>query len=205
MADISQESVVWVRRLPMGDEEIVREFWDRYGPSLQRLAKSRMTSALQQRVGPDDVVQSVCRTFFRRARQQEFDLQGTDNLWRLLCAITLTKVRQHARFHYRQRRSPKREVPLDAESPGEKPSDGENLACAPTPAEIADFADTMQRFFGMLSGQQQALVLCKLEGLTQVEIADRLKCSERTVRRLLERVRALWDKELESSLSDAHP
>jgi DNA-directed RNA polymerase specialized sigma24 family protein len=35
----------------------------------------------------------------------------------------------------------------------------------------------------------------------QIEIAEKQNCSERTVRRLLDRIRARWESELESSLS----
>jgi RNA polymerase sigma-70 factor (ECF subfamily) len=205
MADSSEDSVVWVQRLAVGEEQIVQEFWERYGASLQRLAKSRMVPALQQRVGAEDVVQSVCRTFFRRAGQHEFELRGTDSLWRLLCAITLTKVRQHARFHYRECRTPDRETPLAGEDSSREAGAGDRPArpADPTPDEIAAFADQMQRLFAVLSEEEQALVRGKLEGLTQIEIAELVGCSERTVRRLLDSVRKRWEKELEHSLSDA--
>jgi RNA polymerase sigma factor (sigma-70 family) len=205
MADSSDDSVVWVQRLAVGDEQIVQEFWDRYGASLQRLAKSRMVPALQQRVGAEDVVQSVCRTFFRRAGKQEFDLSGTDSLWRLLCAITLTKVRQHARFHYRECRTPDRETPLAGEDCAPEAGAGDRPVkpVEPTPDEIAEFADQMQRLFAVLTEEEQALVRGKLEGLTQIEIAEQVGCSERTVRRLLDSVRKRWEQELETSFSDA--
>jgi RNA polymerase sigma-70 factor (ECF subfamily) len=202
MADASEQSVVWVRRLAAGEDEIVHEFWDRYGESLQRLAKSRMAPALQQRVGPDDIVGSVCRTFFRRARKGEFEIPGTDQLWRLLCAITLTKVRQHARFNYAIQRTPELEVPLGDESAGEVGGDARRRRPPePTPAEAAEFAEAMQQLFAALTEEEQKLVHCRLEGLTQPQIAEKLRCSERTVRRLLDRIRSRWEEELESSLS----
>jgi RNA polymerase sigma-70 factor, ECF subfamily len=207
MSDASQESVLWVRQLAAGEDEIVAEFWTRYGASLQGLARSRMNRSLQQRVSPEDVVQSVCRTFIRRARNDEFELGGTDSLWRLLCAITLTKVRQHVRFHYRQRRSLARETPLaadDASSSTPRPGPAA-VDPAPTPAEIAEFTEEMQRLLGVLNEEEQALVNWKLEGLTQIEIAEKMHCSERTVRRILERVRTRWAGELESTLREPGP
>jgi RNA polymerase sigma-70 factor (ECF subfamily) len=203
MADASEQSVVWVRRLAAGEDAIVCEFWNRYGESLQRLARSRMAPALQQRLGAEDIVQSVCRTFFRRARKGEFELPGTDQLWRLLCAITLTKVRQHARFHYAIQRTPELEVPLGADkSPSDLGGDERRLRPhEPTPAEVVEFAEAMQRLFGALTKEEQDLVHYRLEGLTQIEIAEKQNCSERTVRRLLDRIRARWESELESSLS----
>jgi len=54
--------------------------------------------------GPEDLVQSACRTFLRRAQIGQFRLADSEELWRLLCAITLTKVREQTRFHMRQKR-----------------------------------------------------------------------------------------------------
>ena len=99
----------WVRALVAGDEQVAGEFWGQYGGRLQGLAEEYLTTRLQRRVSPDDVVQSVCRTFLMRARAGRFVLEDPDSLWRLLCAITLTKIRQQARFHGRQKRTAQRE------------------------------------------------------------------------------------------------
>src|SRR5215211_5940267 len=87
-----------------GDHQVLQEFWDQYGPQLHRLAEKNLPAGLRRRVGPEDVVQSACRTFLRRAREGEFRLDDSAALWRLLCAITLTKVREQTRFHLRQKR-----------------------------------------------------------------------------------------------------
>jgi RNA polymerase sigma-70 factor (ECF subfamily) len=162
-----------------------------------------MAPHLLQRVGPDDVVQSVCRTFVRRAREGAFHLADTSSLWRLLCAITLTKVRQHVRFHYRQGRDVRREL-VRHDNPQE-PSDGMEAWQAdsdPTPAEAVAFADQMEQLLRDLGEEERCLVQLRLEGYTQEEIAAKIGCSERTVRRLLSRVRSQWKKLLDESLSE---
>lgn len=201
MSESDQASIAWIRELVAGEAGIVGEFWQTYGDRLQRLAASRMNPALQRRIGPDDIVQSVCRTFFRRSQDGQFELHGTASLWRLLCAITLAKVRHHARFHYQDKRSPDREAALPAGSDRERSLDP--TASEPTPAEVAEFADEMQRMFDALDDEERQFVQLRIEGLKQSEIAERLGCSERTVRRLLERVKQRWEGLLEQSLADA--
>ncbi|MCA9012203.1 MAG: hypothetical protein KDB01_20765 [Planctomycetaceae bacterium] len=202
MANSENDSALWIRELLAGDEEVVQEFWTAYAPALERIAKSRMNPALQQRLGPEDVLQSVCRTFIRRGRKGEYQLDNSEELWRLLCAITLTKVRQHARFHLRKRRGINREVSLgDDRAGGSAGMSDRAIAPGPTPAEAAEFADQVDHLFAGLDEEEKQLVQYRLEGLDGPTIASRMGCSERTVRRLLERVRHRWEQELEESIS----
>lgn len=201
MESSENDAARWIRELLAGDEEVVQEFWEAYAPALERIAKSRMNPALQQRLGPEDVLQSVCRTFIRRGRKGEYQLGNSEDLWRLLCAITLTKVRQHARFHLRKRRGMDRESSLENEC-----DDGIGLpdraaARGPTPAEAAEFADQVDHLFAGLDEEEKQLVQLRLEGLDGPTIAAKMGCSERTVRRLLERVRLRWEQEIQESMS----
>src|SRR5258708_3491121 len=93
-----------IEGLRNGDRQVVQDFWDQYGGLLHKVADKHLADGMRRRVGPEDVVQSACRTFLRRAKCGEFQLEDSDGLWRLLCAITLTKIREQTRFHLRQRR-----------------------------------------------------------------------------------------------------
>jgi hypothetical protein len=103
-----------IRGLRQGDRQIVQEFCAEYGEALERLAEK-----LRRRVGPEDVVQSVCRTFLRRARAGPFQFADSAALWRVLCAITLTKVREQIRFHLRQKRGLGQETNLGLDAGNE--------------------------------------------------------------------------------------
>jgi RNA polymerase sigma-70 factor (ECF subfamily) len=173
-----------VQGLAEGDEQVVGEFWREYGKRLQALASGYLNSRLQRREGPEDVVQSVCRTFLRRSRAGEFDLADRDALWGLLCAITLAKVRQKARYHGREKRRYDRERYLDNSRVGGKPL----MDTEPTPAEAAEFADEMHQLLSGMDEEERQVVSMKLERFTYAEMAERLGCSERTVRRIVKRV-----------------
>jgi RNA polymerase sigma-70 factor (ECF subfamily) len=176
--------------LRAGDRGVVREFCDRYGPALNRIADRKLPDAVRRRVDAEDVVQSACRTFFRRAQNGEFLLDDSDSLWRLLCAITLTKVREQARFHLRQRRGVDREHGLP-EAKDESRCEVPILEPGQNPAEVAEFADQFRSLLDQLDPEQQRVVDLKIQDYTNEQIAEMLNCSERTVRRILKRVQSV--------------
>ena len=106
MSESDQASIAWIRELVAGEAGIVRRVLADVRRPVAAAGRQPDEPALQRRIGPDDIVQSVCRTFFRRSQDGQFELHGTASLWRLLCAITLAKVRHHARFHYQEQAEP---------------------------------------------------------------------------------------------------
>jgi RNA polymerase sigma-70 factor, ECF subfamily len=191
----------WLQALVEGDELAVAEFWDEFGPRLNRLAERHLSPRLSRRVGAEDVVQSVCRTFFRRARQEQFELADAEALWRLLCVITLTKCRLVARFHGRERRGLAREQSLDA-GPGEPSGAGELAAHDPRPDKAAEMGDELARILSALDPDEQQMVDLKLQEHTNSEIAQKTGCSERTVRRVFQRVQTRLRDILDQSSRD---
>jgi RNA polymerase sigma-70 factor (ECF subfamily) len=175
--------------LRRGDPAVVREFWEQYGAMLHRVADRHLAEGMRRRVGPEDVVQSVCRTFFRRAQGNQFQLEDSEQLWRLLCAITLTKIREQTRYHLRQKRGLAQEqhaAPADDSSAA-----GFDLAApGPSPAEAAEFADQFEQLLGSLDEEERQILDLKLQDCTHEEVAQRLGCSERTVRRVVKRLQS---------------
>jgi RNA polymerase sigma factor (sigma-70 family) len=178
-----------------GDSQALREFYVEYGPLLHRLAARHVGGGLRRRVEPDDVVQSVCRTFLRRARNGQFEINDSDGLWGLLCAITLNKVRKLLRFHLRHKRDVKKEAVAAAadDSSHFLPL----LSPEPTPAEAAEFDDELRRLLHSLDDEQRQVVMLKLQQYTNKEVAKQLGSSERTVRRIMKVVQAHLTRQLE--------
>src|SRR4051794_2988473 len=54
-----------------GNTQVINEFFNEYGGMLHRLADQRLPAGVRRRIGPEDVVQSACRTFLRRAKEGE--------------------------------------------------------------------------------------------------------------------------------------
>lgn len=181
-----------IHGLREGDQSACTDFWNDYGMQLQAVAQKQLSDRLQRRVGSDDVVQSACRTFFRRVSDGQFDLPDADSLWRLMCAITLTKARRAARDHSRQKRGLNSEQYLDAAPAGETGRKFELAGNEHTPFDAVEFSDQMDQLLASLSPQECQVLDLKLQSHTNDEIAELINCSERTVRRLTEKIRARW-------------
>src|SRR5438105_3121282 len=146
--------------LRRGDQRAAQDFWDQFGHLLQQLADKHLARGMRRRIGPEDVAQSACRTFLRRARIGEFQLPDSESLWRLLCAITLTKVREQTRFHLRKRRGLDKEVhaavrPAGESGAGESGPGFERAAPGPTPAEVAEFDDQFQQLLASMEEEER--------------------------------------------------
>lgn len=175
-------TLAWLGQLADGKPDAVEQFWERYGDSLQRVAERQIASWLRRRVDPEDVVQSACRTFFRRASAGDFSLATKDDLWRLLLTITLNKVRMQARFHTRDRRSISKEQAI-SDNPAWQPAEWDHAI------EQVDLRDMLEKAFSEHDDERQRVLQMWLESHTQAEIAATIGCSERTVRRIQERIR----------------
>ena len=93
-----------LRRFRQGNPDAPSELYLRYASRLLALAEKQTKGDLARRVDPEDIVQSVFRTFFRRAAQGHYDVPLGEELWKLLLVIALNKVRAAGAFHRAARR-----------------------------------------------------------------------------------------------------
>src|SRR5262245_55495279 len=100
-----------LQRYRQHDPAAAEALFQRYADRLPRLARSRLSSKLNARLDPEDVVLSAYRSFFLLARGGEVTLRESGDLWRLLVRITLRKVYRNARRHQAEARSVEREQP----------------------------------------------------------------------------------------------
>ncbi len=176
---------VMLKGLRAGEESAYVEFWKQFGAMLEAVANKHLSSRLQRRIGPDDLVQSVCRTFFRRVTDGQFQFDDSDSLWRLLCTITVNKARRVARNQNRQKRSLNNERELEA---GDNKADANMLS----PSDQAELADQVLAMLSSVSEQECQILDLKLQRFTNDEIAEQVGCSERSVRRILKNMQVRW-------------
>ncbi|HAB13433.1 MAG TPA: hypothetical protein DCE47_17270 [Planctomycetaceae bacterium] len=169
----------WICGFRKGQDDVIAEFWQAYEPRLRRLAERNLAGRMRRRLDPDDLVQSAFRTFLRRAARHEFELKDRDMLMSLLCTILLNKVRRRVRDHSRQKRGVDREQYFDTLADVQ----GQN----PTPEEEVAFQE-LEQLIQTMGKDEQLVVSMKLAGHSSKEIATELKCSARTVRRILKRI-----------------
>jgi RNA polymerase sigma-70 factor (ECF subfamily) len=165
-----------------------RQVFERFVGRLMALARSRMHPKLRRKLDPEDIVQSVFKNFYARNVDQPYSLDGWDALWDLLATITVNKCTQQVRhFH-----SSKRDLALEESTCHSKDDShlgGEAAADDPSPDQVAAFDDLIVKLLVDLAERDQEIFLLALQGATTPEIANEVKCSERTVTRVLEILR----------------
>jgi DNA-directed RNA polymerase specialized sigma24 family protein len=166
-----------------GDPAAVEQLWQRYFPRLVGLARARLQGGPRGPADEEDVALSAFGSFCRAAAAGRFpQLADRDGLWRLLLTIT---VRKTAHLLRDEGRRAAEELTLE-----------EVLGREPDPALAAEVAEQCGHLLHSLGDKElQDVALWRMEGYSVEEIAGRLDCSPRTVKRRLGLIRSLWEKE----------
>src|SRR5262245_19261250 len=128
-------------RLRAGDEEAAAEVFNRFAHRLIALARARLQSVLGTKEDPEDVVQSVYRSFFRRQREGRFQIDSWEDMWGILTVLTVRKCGRRITYFRAARRDVRREIRLPAEDPRDA---WEAVARDPTPSEAAVLTETLE-------------------------------------------------------------
>jgi RNA polymerase sigma factor (sigma-70 family) len=198
---MDDESIVLLDRFRSGDAAAASAIFERYVSRLIGLARTRMSERLSQRVDPEDVVQSVYRSFFCKARDGRYELEKTGDLWRLLASITVNKVLKQAERHRQQKRSLAAEQPLSGDE--QFPAQMEFMARDPEPSEALALVEELEYVTRNLEPHERTILELKLQGEENEAIARKLDRSERTVRRTLEKIKAALEGRL-TGTADSH-
>jgi DNA-directed RNA polymerase specialized sigma24 family protein len=188
----------WLGQLQAGDPAVTQQLWERYFPRLVGLARKKLQGAARAAADEEDVALSAFDSFCQGAGRGQFpQLADRDSLWRLLMVITARKAAHLVRDQGRHKRGGGvRPVP---EAPGDEEEEsvlGQVLSREPDPAFAAQVAEEYQRLLTRLGDAElESVALWRMEGYTVEEIAGRLGCVARSVKRKLQLIRSIWEKE----------
>ena len=172
----------WLNDLRNGDADSARRIFEHFSQRLCRLAQRHLTSKVRQRVDEEDVVQSVFRTFFHRDSQGQFQVDHSDELWRLLVTITVRKARGIWRKNSTAARDVGREMNIEDADPNQMVA----FAHEPTVVEALVLADEIETLLvGMSERTARALEL-RMGGYSPSEAADLMGISRQAFYRLLD-------------------
>jgi RNA polymerase sigma factor (sigma-70 family) len=177
------ESRILFERSRSADAEAQQDLYDRYAVRLLALVRGRLNRQLQARFDAEDVVNSAFRSFFGALTGDRFALPSRGGLWPLLAQITLHKLHRSTQHHRRWRRSASRDECL-SETSSRGHHDHDAVAELSLRDELTWLADKLPR------DAATALEL-SIDGFSHEEIAGRLQCTSRTVRRYLAEARVL--------------
>jgi RNA polymerase sigma factor (sigma-70 family) len=178
-----------VDRLPTKDEAAAAQIFDRYANKLIAVAYQRLDQRLRQRVDPEDVVQSVFRTFFRRGAEGEFSsVDDAQDLWKLLVTLTRRRCAGVAREEGSQKRDYRRELADEF--------DMQLLAQDPAPEDGDALLAVLEEVLSELGELELKIVELRLAKYTLPEISKQAGCSETKVSRVLRWLKENLNREL---------
>ena len=187
---MSQENEIpdYLASLKEAPDQTAEKIWDQYFPRLVGLARSILKANLRHDHDPEDVAISALKSFYFRARDGRFpELRDNEGLWKLLMTIT---VRKAFRVHRRNKRYSDKDVFEWLQQLPNREITAEDAVAA---------TDEIDLLLDLLPDERtRQIVVTRLEGYTQKEIAERVDCSIATVERKLRLVREIWSERLNS-------
>ena len=171
-----------------GRDDAATAFYLRYARRLRALARAKVSDDLSRRVESDDIVQSVFRTFFRKASRGLYDVPKNEEIWKLLLVLALNKIRAQANYHHAAKRDSRQTV--DDQSLESSGADDDALA-------VSDLRMVMDEVLGALPAGHRPIVEARLMGNEVEEIAVAVGRSKRTVERALQEFREKLRQALE--------
>jgi DNA-directed RNA polymerase specialized sigma24 family protein len=180
----------WLGQLQAGEWAAARRLWEKYFHRLVGLARKRLRDAPLRAANEEDVALSAFDSFCRNAEAGRFpDLTDRDGLWRLLATFTLRKAAHYVRDAGRIKRG------------GRVKTDDSNvfdevLAREPDPALAAEVADECDRLLTALQDPElRRIALLRMDGFSVEEVAIKIGCAPRSVKRKLKLIRGIWKRE----------
>jgi RNA polymerase sigma-70 factor (ECF subfamily) len=169
-----------LRRFRHGEADAPTQLYLRYAERLQALAARQTSSELGKRLDPEDIVQTVFRTFFRRVAEGNYDVPDGEEIWKLLLVIALNKIRDAAVHH----RAAKRDVRRTGS--GEANELAIQNAAGKDEAALAVLRMVVDEVLEGLPESYRRMIEMRIDGHEVVEISREVGRSKRSVERVLQ-------------------
>ncbi len=178
---------VMMAQLRNGDQEAASAVFAKFLQRLIALASSQFNSRLRDKADPEDVIQSVYLSFFKRMETAPYELADWGGLWALLATITIRKCHDRRRFWRASKRNDLVEVAAFHDHEGN--AWWEAVDRSPTPLQAMILEETLEQVIAQQKPLQRRIAELTFQGYTGVEIARRCQCAERTVYREVKWIR----------------
>jgi len=171
-------------RIRAGDSAAARELTDRFGSHLLLIVRRFLGRDLRSRFESVDFTQTIWKSFFAN-REELAGVNTPEALAAYLATMARNKVVRQVRRHVNAaKRQVSREERFD-HAKGEATPGRE-----PTPSKVVIAQEVWERLHDGASPEVRQILELRLAGLTMVEVAEQIGVSERTVRRILDRMKA---------------
>lgn len=202
MGELPGSVSVLISKVKEGDEDSVRELWNRYSGALVRSAQSRISKQVAAKVDSEDLAQSVFFAIYRGAVEDKFDqLNDRAGFWTLVLAITRRKAVDRIRKLTAAKRGGVAAMRVPQGGLGDSGDDF--ITRLPSrevdPQVEVECHDLLESLKEQLdaeddTGMLTRVAVSRIAGLSVKEIAAELERTERTVERKLSLIRSLWSE-----------
>ena len=170
-----------IRRVRAGDERTATELVKRYEPAVRRAVRIRLADTrLERAFDSMDICQSVMASFFVRAALGQFDLDGPEQLMRLLATMARHKLSDQVSRERADCRDNRRVEDGDAHA-------RDVTGTTATPSHEVAARDLLQEVQGRLSPEERQLAELRQQGREWSDIAAELGGSPEALRKRLAR------------------
>jgi RNA polymerase sigma-70 factor, ECF subfamily len=180
-ADTDATDVDLLGRFRAGDRDAALHLYYRYADRLFRIAIKNTSSELSTHFDPEDIVQSVFRTFFRRATSGQYEAPEGDELWKLLLVMALNKVRTRSAYHRASKRDIRKTQSLVEET---------NVSLDHNAEEAKRILEmSVDEMIQKQPESHREIIRLRIDGMDVQAIANHQHRSKRTVERVLQSFR----------------
>lgn len=195
--DSSASVTAWIADLKAGEANAAEQLWERYFHRLVGFARRKLAASPRRAADEEDVALSAFKSLCLGAADGRFpELSDRDNLWPLLVVLTSHKAHDHLKAEGRKKRGGGRSTTAAADAKAIEAL----LSREPSPEFATQMAEFCESLLGRLDEQHRKIAELKLEGHSNHEIAERLRCGLRTVERRLELIRRVWRESTDGAL-----
>jgi DNA-directed RNA polymerase specialized sigma24 family protein len=193
---------IYLQRLSSPDcrerDEAARILWERFSARLLGLVRRHLDNRIRRREDEHDVLQSAYASFCLGQLSGKTSPAGRDELWKLLVRITMCTVVNTAHRHLAARRDVRRERADGRDSPAPGSQFPREMLdhvdrSRPSHEEKVIVLEELERLLKGLPSDLRCIVIWKLEGFTNAEIARMIGLSVRSVEFKMQAIRESMD------------
>ena len=194
----------WLNVIKAGDTDAAQKLWERYVGQVVRIAHRRLGGRPRRAADEHDIAQEAFASFFRCAAEGRFArLEDRNDLWQVLVLLTDRKAKQLLRRELADKRGAgdvRGESALRGNLEGDRTAGAggfRNVAgLEPTPESVDSIIGLLERSLLHLPNEVlRPLMLDKLMGYSDSEIATQREMSLRSVERKLQIIRRFMLRE----------
>lgn len=176
------------------DEAAAELIWSRYFQRLTAFAESKIFGRHRRYFDGEDIAAAGLFALFDGIRNNRFERPGNrDAFWQLLVAITANKAANNRKFYDRKKRGGGKVLGGAAFESSEVSQFANWIQRESDPAEFVELEATCQELLRRLPDDSyRKIALMRMAGHSNLEMAEEMQCTQRTVERKLAAIRKVW-------------